>query len=40
MKLSALLTSAALALGVATGAWAQDKTKVGFVFVGPIGDGG
>ena len=40
MKLSALLTSAALALGLASGALAQDKTKVGFVFVGPVGDGG
>ena len=40
MKLTHLLTSAALALGLATGAMAQDKTKVGFIYVGPIGDGG
>ncbi|GAW35199.1 purine-binding protein precursor [Roseovarius sp. A-2] len=40
MKLTHLLTSAALALGLATTAVAQDKTKVGFIYVGPIGDGG
>jgi simple sugar transport system substrate-binding protein len=40
MKLTTLLAGAAVALGLATGAIAQDKTKVGFVFVGPIGDGG
>ena len=40
MKLMKLLTGAALAVGLATTAIAQDKTKVGFVFVGPIGDGG
>ena len=40
MKLTSLLASAAVALGLATSAMAQDKTKVGFVFVGPIGDGG
>ncbi len=40
MKLTTLLTSAALALGLAATAVAQDKTKVGFVYVGPIGDGG
>ena len=40
MKFSALLTGAALALGLATSAVAQDKTKVGFVFVCPVGDGG
>ncbi|WP_104020076.1 BMP family ABC transporter substrate-binding protein [Roseovarius nitratireducens] len=40
MTLTRLLTSAALALGLATGATAQDKTKVGFIYVGPIGDGG
>ena len=34
------LASAALALGLATSAMAQDKTKVGFIYVGPIGDGG
>jgi len=40
MKLSKLLATAAVALGLATTAMAQDKTKVGFVYVGPIGDGG
>lgn len=40
MKLTTLLASAALALGLAGGALAQDKTKVGFVYVGPVGDGG
>jgi simple sugar transport system substrate-binding protein len=40
MKFTTLLASAAIALGLATGATAQDKTKVGFVYVGPIGDGG
>ena len=39
MKLTTLLTGAALALGLA-GAAAAEPTKVGFVFVGPIGDGG
>jgi simple sugar transport system substrate-binding protein len=40
MKLSRILTGAALAVGLATSAMAQDKTKVGFVYVGPVGDGG
>jgi simple sugar transport system substrate-binding protein len=40
MNITRTLTSAALALGLATGAVAQDKTKVGFIYVGPIGDGG
>ena len=40
MKLTHLLTSAALALGLASAAVAQDKTKIGFIYVGPIGDGG
>ena len=40
MKIKSLLTTAAIAFGLATGAVAQDKTKVGFVFVGPVGDGG
>lgn len=40
MKFTHLLTSAALALGLASAAAAQDKTKVGFIYVGPIGDGG
>ncbi|MEP6020403.1 MAG: BMP family ABC transporter substrate-binding protein [Paracoccaceae bacterium] len=40
MKLTKLLASVALAAGLATAAVAQDKTKVGFVYVGPVGDGG
>ncbi|MDK3073983.1 BMP family ABC transporter substrate-binding protein [Sedimentitalea sp. JM2-8] len=40
MKLTSLLASAAMVLGLATGAIAQDKTKVGFIYVGPVGDGG
>nr|WP_321254651.1 BMP family ABC transporter substrate-binding protein [uncultured Ruegeria sp.] len=40
MKFKTLLTSAAMALGLATSAMAEDKTKVGFVYVGPVGDGG
>ena len=40
MKLTTLLASAALALGLAGAASAEDKTKVGFVYVGPVGDGG
>ena len=40
MKLTSLLATAALGLGLATAAVAQDKTKVGFVYVGPVGDGG
>ena len=35
-----LLASAALAVGLSGAAMAQDKTKVGFIFVGPVGDGG
>ncbi|NRA98830.1 MAG: BMP family ABC transporter substrate-binding protein [Rhodobacteraceae bacterium] len=40
MKMKTLLTGAAFALGLAGAAMAQDKTKVGFIYVGPIGDGG
>ncbi|WP_120631842.1 BMP family ABC transporter substrate-binding protein [Ruegeria sp. EL01] len=40
MKFTSLLASAAMALGLASGAMAEDKTKVGFVYVGPVGDGG
>lgn len=42
MTLKTLLTGAALALGLTSSlALAQDdKTKVGFIYVGPIGDGG
>jgi len=40
MKLTKILTGAVMAFGLATTAMAEDKTKVGFVYVGPIGDGG
>jgi simple sugar transport system substrate-binding protein len=40
MKLTSILTGAVVALGLATGgAWAE-KMKIGFVYVGPVGDGG
>ncbi|MEO0747572.1 MAG: BMP family ABC transporter substrate-binding protein [Pseudomonadota bacterium] len=35
-----LITSAALALGLAATSAAAETTKVGFIYVGPIGDGG
>ncbi|NNK77856.1 MAG: BMP family ABC transporter substrate-binding protein [Litoreibacter sp.] len=43
MKRRTILTGAIAALGLATGAALADghaKTKVGFVYVGPVGDGG
>ena len=39
MTFTRLLTAATLAIGLAGGAMAE-KTKVGFVYVGPVGDGG
>ena len=39
MKLTKFLTNAAVAMGLAAPAFAAD-TKVGFVYVGPVGDGG
>ena len=39
MKFTKLLASAAVAFGLATAA-AADTTKVGFIYVGPVGDGG
>ncbi|MEE2945822.1 MAG: BMP family ABC transporter substrate-binding protein [Pseudomonadota bacterium] len=39
MKLTKLLATAAVAMGLATTAMAE-KTKVGFIYVGPVGDGG
>jgi len=39
MKLRSILVGAALALTAASGSLAE-KTKVGFVYVGPVGDGG
>ncbi|WP_101068876.1 BMP family ABC transporter substrate-binding protein [Roseovarius salinarum] len=41
MNIKGLLAAAGLATGLATAAAAQDDpTKVGFIYVGPIGDGG
>lgn len=40
MKRRTLLASAALAMGLASAGFAADTTKVGFVYVGPVGDGG
>ncbi len=40
MNIKSILTGAVVALGVAGAAFAQDKPKIGFVYVGPIGDGG
>ena len=39
MKIKSLLTTAAVVFGVGSAALAAD-VKVGFVYVGPIGDGG
>jgi len=40
MKITSIIAGAALALGLTSAAMAQDKTKVGFIYVGPVGDGG
>ncbi|MGB5864733.1 MAG: BMP family ABC transporter substrate-binding protein [Sulfitobacter sp.] len=42
MTFTKLLASAALVAGLATAAFADghEKTKIGFVYVGPVGDGG
>lgn len=41
MQIKTILTGAAMALGLATAAVADDKkTKVGFIYVGPVGDFG
>ncbi|ALG89281.1 MULTISPECIES: BMP family ABC transporter substrate-binding protein [Actibacterium] len=40
MKFGSILAGVALALGLGGAALAQDKVKVGFVYVGPINDGG
>ena len=36
--LKTLMTGAALVVGLGGIAQAEDKTKVGFVYVGPVGD--
>ncbi|MFV2002352.1 MAG: BMP family ABC transporter substrate-binding protein [Paracoccaceae bacterium] len=38
MKFTSILAGAALALGLAGAVVAQEKTKVGFIYVGPVGD--
>ncbi|MEE9387597.1 MAG: BMP family ABC transporter substrate-binding protein [Paracoccaceae bacterium] len=40
MNMKSILMGATFALGLAGASFAQDKTKVGFVYVGPVGDGG
>ncbi|MEP5760522.1 MAG: BMP family ABC transporter substrate-binding protein [Litoreibacter sp.] len=40
MKRRTLLAATAAAFALTGAAFAQDKTKVGFVYVGPVGDGG
>ena len=40
MKTTQLLAAAALALGLATGAAQAEPLKIGFIYVGPIGDFG
>ncbi|RLJ59366.1 nucleoside-binding protein [Litoreibacter meonggei] len=40
MKRRTILAGAVAALALSGAAYAQDKTKVGFIFVGPVGDGG
>jgi basic membrane protein A len=40
MNLKTILAGAALALGLAGAALAQDKPKIGFIYVGPVNDGG
>ncbi len=39
-SMKTLLASAAMAIGLAGAAQADDPTKVGFIYVGPVGDGG
>ena len=40
MSFTRLIASALMSLGLTTAALAEDKTKVGFIYVGPVGDGG
>lgn len=40
MKRRTILAGAVAALALTGAAFAQDKTKVGFIYVGPVGDGG
>ncbi len=39
-SIKSILAGAALALGLTTAAFAQDKLKVGFIYIGPTGDFG
>jgi len=40
MKRRTLLAGTALAIGLAGAAWANDPLKVGFIYIGPVGDYG
>jgi len=40
VSFKSILTGAVLALGLSTAAYAEDKLKVGFIYVGPTGDFG
>ena len=40
ISIKTILTGAALALGLSTAAFAEDKLKVGFIYIGPTGDFG
>lgn len=40
ISIKTILTGAALALGLTTAAFAEEKTKVGFIYIGPTGDFG
>ena len=40
MKRRTLLAGAGLAIGIAGAAWADDPLKVGFIYIGPVGDYG
>ena len=40
MSITRILTGLAVVLSLAVSATAEDKTKVGFIYVGPVGDGG
>ena len=39
-SIKTILTGAVVALGLTTAAFAEDKTKVGFIYIGPTGDFG
>jgi basic membrane protein A and related proteins len=35
---AAFLLAGSISIGISTGAWAADKLKVGFIYLGPVGD--